>query len=96
MSGHIAVPVNAKCWNTQDSYGLICVHCGCCSTNKQKRYEARLKHLNRWLNEMENFTGWAYKYPDQMEIQKLNIASNIAYYKRRIRYYEKKLKELTE
>lgn len=94
MFGHICVSVKKNCWNMMDSYGEICVHCGCCSTDKKTRYEARLEHCKRWLKEREEFDDWAYEYPDLMETQKKNVASDIAYYKRRIRYYDDKMKKL--
>lgn len=93
MNIHLDIPVSDKCWNFYDSYGQICVHCGCCSKDKITRYKARLKCCKEWLKETEEFNGWAYDYPDLLETQKKNVASDIAHFKRKIRYYEKKLNE---
>ena len=92
---YIDFQVKPNCWNLEDSYGEICVCCGCCSEDKKTRYEARLNHCKAWLEERKNFSDWAYEYPDLMKVQKENIASDIKYYKRRIRYYETQLKKLT-
>ena len=94
MIPHIDFAVKKKCWNLMDSYGQICVGCGCCSADKKTRYEARLRCIKRWLQEREEFDNWAYEYPDQMKLQKKNIAADIAYYKRQIKYYEGKLNKL--
>ena len=96
MSAFIDSQIRKNCWNLVDSYGEICVHCGCCAKDKKTRYEARLKCLRRWLEEKEHFDGWAYEYPDLMETQKKNVASDIVYFKRKIQYYEDKLKNLTD
>lgn len=90
----IDVPIKKKCWNLYDSYGEICVHCGCCSTDKKTRYEARLACLKEWLKEQEEFDGWYYEDHDTLELQKKNVKANIKYFKRRIRYYENILKGL--
>ena len=95
MIAYIDSQIKKKCWNLMDSYGEICVHCGCCAEDKKTRYEARLGCLKRWLEEKEHFDDWAYEYPDLMETQKKNVASDIVYYKRKIMYYENKLKNLT-
>ena len=28
---YVDAPVRGNCWNLRDSYGEICVGCGCCS-----------------------------------------------------------------
>ncbi len=91
---YIDVQCKKKCWNLYDSMGEICVHCGCCSSDKKTRYISRLVTLKRWLEEKENFNGWCYEYPDLMQKQKQNIAADIVYFKRKIKYYEKKLEGL--
>ena len=53
---------------------------------------ARLKLMERMLAENEAFDSW----DDNEEMRKLqekNVASNIRYFKRKIRYYRNKLKE---
>ena len=93
MIGHISYSVKAKCWNLFDSYDMICVHCGCCANDKKTRYESRLKCLKSWLHEKENFDMWDDEY-DLRELQEKNVKADIAYFKRRIRYYEAKLRGL--
>ena len=88
--------VKPNCWNLRDSFGEICVGCGCCSRDKKTRYEARLEACKRQLKENEEFVDWAYEYPNLVDLQKKNTASNIVYWKRRIRYYENKLKNLAD
>lgn len=92
MSGHICFAVNDNCWNIYDSYGMICVHCGCCSKDTKTRQKARLELMERRLAEYEAFDGW----DDNEEMRKLqekNVASIIRYFKRKIRHYRNKLKE---
>ncbi len=88
--------IKSNCWNLMDSYGGICIYCGFCAADKKKRYEARLRCLKRWLEERENFDGWAVDDPELLETQKKNVADDVRYFKRRIRYYEGKLKKLAD
>ena len=92
---YIDMQIRNNCWNFMDSYGEICVHCGCCSKDKKIRYPARLECLKRWLKEREEFDDWDKEY-GWKETQMKNIASDIRSYKRQIRYYENKIKELGE
>lgn len=94
MEIHLCTQVKKNCWNFYDSYGEICVHCGCCSKNALIRTKARLSVLKRELEESENFDGWAYEYPDLLELQKKNVAEDIVYFKKKIKYYEQKLSKL--
>lgn len=93
MTGHICYSVKAKCWNLYDSYGMICVQCGCCANDKSTRYKARIACLKEWLHEQETFDKWDNEY-GLRETQEKNVAANIKYFKRRLRYYETKLKKL--
>lgn len=92
MSGHICFQVSNKCWNPYDSYGEICVHCGCCSKDKTTRQKARLEVAKRRLQEELDFDLWDDN-PAWRAIQEKNNKSNIRYWRRRVRYYEKALKE---
>lgn len=40
--------VSDNCWNFNDSYGMICVRCGCCSEDKEIRYKGK------WIAEIED------------------------------------------
>lgn len=85
--------VRKNCWNFIDSYGEICVHCGCCAIDKKTRYKSRLKCLKRWLKEREEFDDWD-DHPGMRELQEKNIKSDIQYFKRKIRYYKQCLKKM--
>lgn len=88
---HIDFACGKNCWNIFDSYGEICIGCGCCSKDKKKRYESRIRCLERWLKEQYEFDYWIEGCE---ELQRKNIKSNIKYFKRRLRYYKKQLELL--
>ena len=92
MTIHVDFAVRKNCWNLYDSYGEICVGCGCCSSDPRERCEARLKVTERMLKEQLDFDDWMEGWE---ETQRKNIKANIAYFKRRIRYYKKRLQELS-
>ena len=92
MSGHICFAVNDNCWNLYESYGMICVHCGCCSKYKKKRQKARLELMERRLAENESFNYW-FDDEELRKTQEKNVKINRAYYKRKIRYYKSQLKD---
>lgn len=81
--------VRKNCWNLIDSYGEICVGCGCCDKNKFTRTIARIDCLKRWIEEEENFDNWM---DGCRELQEKNRKTNIRRFKRQLRYYEKMLK----
>lgn len=85
--------VKDNCWNLHDSYGEICVGCGCCSEDKQTRYKARIRTLEAWLEDQYNFDMWDDEN-GLREVQERNIKSNIRSFKRMLRYYKGKLKEM--
>ena len=84
-------PIKKNCWNLYDSYGEICVHCGCCSADPVVRAKARLELCERKLDDSLHFDEWSEGWK---EIQRRNIASDIKHYRRRIRYYKKRLEKL--
>ena len=83
--------VKDKCWNLYDSYGEICVHCGCCARDKATRYKARVDAIKGWIWEQENW----YK-PDETweEYQHKNRRKKLRHWKRLLRYYENGLNGL--
>lgn len=93
MTVHIDFAVRENCWNLYDSYGQICVGCGCCSSDPNVRAESRLRVCKRMLQEQYDFDDWDEDV-GWKETQQKNIRLNIQYFKRRVRYYEKRLKEL--
>jgi len=93
MTMHICYQVKKNCWNFYDSFGEICVGCGCCSDNPVKRAEARLELSKRLLEEREHFDMWD-ENPEWRKIQEKNVEADKRYFKKRIRYYTRRLKEL--
>ena len=94
IAGHIEISASKDCYNLAESYGEICVGCGCCARDKKERYEARLALHERLLERLKDFDDWAYEYPDLMELQKKNVAEDIKYHKRKIDEYKQALAEL--
>ena len=92
---HIDFQVNKNCWNLYDSYGGICVGCGCCSRDKATRYRARLDTVKNWLEEKQTFDLWDDD-PELRAIQERNNRSWIRHFKSLIRYYERRLREVEE
>ena len=91
MSCYICRQVKKKCWNLWDSFGEICVGCGCCSDDPVVRAKARLEVCERMLEEEKNCdTTW------YCELQKKNLKVNIRYFSRRVRYYMGRVKELEQ
>lgn len=88
---YVCKAVNEKCWNWYDSFGEICVGCGCCSKHTKTRQRARLEVLKRDLEYKKSFDGWLEDEEMRNE-QKKNNAASIKYIQRKIRYYENKLK----
>ena len=93
MMIHIDACIKKNCWNFYDSYGEICVHCGCCSNDKLTRYTSRINCLKDWILEKENFDMWDDN-PEWRKRQEKNIKNDIKHWKRQLRYYENRLKEL--
>ena len=91
MIGHIDFAVQKNCWNMIDSYGEICVGCGCCLRDKKQRYENRISVLERWIEEQENFDNWIEGWE---ETQEKNRRANIRCFRRQLGYYKYRLKQL--
>ena len=91
MAIFIDTAVSENCWNQLDTYGELCVRCGCCAKDKRTRYESRLRCLNDWIDDRMNFDNWI---PGEEEIQKKNISISLKSFKRMRRYYLRKLKEV--
>lgn len=91
---HIDIKVADNCWNLFDSYGEICVHCGCCSKDKRERYKARIAAVENWLEEKQNFDGWFEDDPEIKALQERNVKHDIRTFKRTLRYYRAKLREV--
>ena len=85
MISAICFGVQKNCINP-DSYGEICVGCGCCSKDKAIRYPARLKLYQEHLEGHLNFNHWIKGW---VRTQKRNQKANITYCKRRIAIYKR-------
>lgn len=91
---HIGEGVKDNCWNLLDSFGKICVHCGCCSKDKETRYKGRIECLEAWIEGKKHFQYWSDD-PETRKIQERNRAETLRHFKRKLRYYRKKLQEVT-
>ena len=90
MTSSICFSVQKDCVNS-DSYGVICVGCGCCSKDNTVRYPARLRMYEEHLQEQLNFDNWI---PGCKRVQRHNRKLNITYNKRRIARYRPLVNEL--
>lgn len=93
MSGHICCAVQKNCYNPYDSYGEICVGCGCCGKPSPERDKARLALWERRHEEDVNFDNWCDN-PKLRALQEKNRKLNIIFTGRRLRYYRRKVKQL--
>lgn len=93
MSSFIDKPVIDRCWNLYDSYGMICVGCRCCSSDPLVRANARYELCLEQIVHLNVFDLWD-DTPEGRELQKKNIASNLKYFRGRLRYYKKRLEEM--
>lgn len=73
---HVCFGVKKSCWNLYDSYGEICVHCGCCSDDPMVRATSRLRVAQQQLQEQLDFNDWDDD-PKWKAVQEKNVRSNI-------------------
>ena len=85
--------VSNRCWNPYESYGEICVGCGCCSKDKVTRYKARYELCRRIIEDLVSFDGW-FDEPELRDLQERNIATDLKHFRRCMAYYKKRLEEL--
>ena len=88
---NIDFAVGENCYNLYQSYGEICVGCGCCSNNKKKRLKARIELHEQLLRDAEHFELWSDD-PEIKALQDKNIATDIAFHKGRIEQYKEELR----
>lgn len=91
-SAIIDAPVK-DCWNLIDSYGEICVHCGCCSKDPLTRYNARIEVLLQRIEHCVTFDEWSAD-SSLRATQEENVAKDLRQCRAQLRYYKKRLKEL--
>lgn len=86
--------VSRDCINI-DSYGMICVHCGCCSRNPDYRdmIRKRIEYYKERLVSHQNFSAWDEDERWRAE-QEQNVKSSIIYCKQKIRLYKKILRTM--
>lgn len=93
----MAIYVNEErkvnCYAVMWSWGLICVHCGCCSKDPLTRTRARIRYNEELLKEREEFDAWVDD-PEGRAIQEQVIETDIRYFKRRLYRLRRRLKEL--
>jgi hypothetical protein len=89
----MSIPVKRNCYNGFESYGEICVRCGCCSTDKKIRYKARLELHERLLDRSLHFNQW---HKGWIRVQKRNIKKNITWNKYRFAIYKRLLREVSK
>jgi len=88
MSGHISVSAREGCYALAWSYGMICVHCGCCSKDTETRQKARLRYWSEECERCKSFRAWASD-PDVSKMQKENITADLRIARKRERYYRR-------
>lgn len=73
-----------------NTYGELCVKCGCCKNNPNYRdmIRRRINYYKDGLNEELNYLGKRRVF-DLEPWERSTAYSNILYYKRRIRLYKK-------
>lgn len=82
----------SDCWNLYDSYGVTCVHCGCCSPDKNVRYKARVDRITALIEEQEAIDKWNDD-PNVRQLQKRNRAITLWRLRQQLRYYRRKAGE---
>lgn len=89
MNIHIDFAKSKNRWNVFETM-YTCIGCGRCSEDKQARCQNRIRVLKRLLKKQHEFNQWDDN-PEGRAIQEKNIKFNIRYFKRKLRYYEKRV-----
>ena len=84
--------IKEDCYNLYESYGEICVGCGCCSEDTEERFKARIALADRMIEELNNIGD----YDSLSPIQIRNIKKGLSKWEKRRTKFQKKLKELQE
>ena len=90
----IDMAVSETCINP-NSYGEICVQCGCCNKNQDHRDRIikQIRLYKELLQETYLFDNWS-KDRQMLLIQKRNKERNVLYFKRKIRVLKKILRNM--
>ena len=81
------------CYNPFESYGMICVGCGCCSEKPLEQAKARLSLHERLLEDDIHFDLW-FDDPELRAMQQKNVETNIAWNTEKISVYKAIISEL--
>lgn len=87
-------PAKKICWNTRESFGEICVNCGCCSENAETALKSKIATLNDYIAEDESDIAELDKAISNAKEQKQRILKDIKCCKEQKRNYRKQLTEL--
>ena len=89
---HVDYKPSKDCTNVW-TYGMICVHCGCCSRNPnyRDRLIKQIRYYKESLEECKKFSNWDND-ERLRKIQEKNVKEDIVYYKRKIRRCKKLLR----
>lgn len=89
---HIDYEVSGDCINA-NSYGMICVKCGCCNRNQnyRDRIIRKIKYYKEMLNEEYIFDFWDENEYARKHQEKV-VCENILFFKRKIRRCKKILR----
>jgi len=80
------------CYNPYESFGEICVGCGCCSDDPEEKFKARIALADRMIEELSNIGDYDSLHPIQIR----NIKKGLSKWEKRRTKFQKKLKELQE
>ena len=84
---YVDYAAKGNCWNLWDSYGEICVGCGCCSKDPIERTKNRLRVLEERVEYWKDFQ----RKSDLEDFQLENIRKDLHGLKKQIAYYRKRL-----
>ena len=87
---HIDFAPNKNCWNLAAWCYGTCYGCGCCAKEKKERCENRLRYLEGMIEEEKTFDRWDDD-PELRKLQEKNRKANLRFFRRKARYYKKKL-----
>ena len=93
---HVCYAVRDNCYNPWETSGWMrCTGCCCCAKDINIRTKARADLYQRLLDEAMNFDCWDEE-PELRAIQEKNNKTNIAWAKRRLAYYNRRLTQMEE
>lgn len=94
LVGYIDISAKKNCYATMQSYGEICVGCGCCSSDPLTRTQARIEYHKELLYNDKHFSRWFKDDPELYELQKKNVAANIEWNNAKLKELRAELRKL--